>query len=148
MSLHGRFFPKNPHKYLGNSDNIIFRSAWERTFMEYCDTRSDVTQWASEELAIPYYFVGDSRWHQYFPDFILNVTDKNGNKQTWMVEIKPAKHTRPPKQVSAKHKKKYLREAVEYAKNQAKWNAAEAFCKNKGWKFVVLTEKDLYPSKT
>jgi hypothetical protein len=27
--------------------------------------------------------------------------------------------------------------------NEAKWKAADAYCKDRGWKFVVVTEKDL-----
>ena len=145
MSIHGRFFPKHPHKYLGNPGNIIFRSTWERTFMEYCDTHENVLQWASEEMSIPYYFTGDRKWHHYYPDFLLTVTTATGTNQTWMVEIKPSKQTRQPVAHSKTPNKKYLREAIEYAKNQAKWNAATAYCHNRGWKFRVVTEKDLYP---
>jgi hypothetical protein len=28
--------------------------------------------------------------------------------------------------------------------NQAKWQAAEEYCKDKGWKFVIMTEKEIY----
>ena len=27
--------------------------------------------------------------------------------------------------------------------NEAKWKAAEAFCKDRDWKFKIITEKDL-----
>lgn len=145
MSLHGRFFPKFPSKYAGDPTNIVFRSAWERTFMEYCDRRADIIKWSSEELIVPYYFPGDRKWHRYFPDFLLNLITKTGEHQTWLVEIKPVRQTRKPLAVSAKSKRPQLREAIEYARNVSKWQAAEAFCAAKGWKFVILTEKDLYP---
>lgn len=145
MSIHGRFTPKNPHKYVGDSGNIVFRSAWERTFMEYCDRREEVLRWASEELQIPYFFPNDGKWHRYYPDFLVNVLTKEGQKQTWIVEIKPNRQTRPPKAIAPRSRRVKLYEALEYAKNQAKWRAAEAYCHNKGWKFVILTEKDLYP---
>lgn len=145
MSLHGRFFPKYPSKYAGNPAEIVFRSAWERTFMEYCDRRPDVIKWSSEELIVPYYFPGDRKWHRYFPDFLLNVRTKTGEIQTWLVEIKPVRQTRKPAAVSPKSKRPQLREAIEYARNVSKWKAAETFCKAKGWRFVILTEKDLYP---
>jgi hypothetical protein len=147
MALKGRFFPRNPHKYLGNPQNIVFRSAWERTFMEYCDTQQSILQWASEEMTVPYYFTGDSKWHRYYPDFVVNVITKDNERQTWMVEIKPSKQVAPPVTRSrGGNQRRYLREAVEYARNQAKWTAARAFCANKGWKFVIITEKDLYPN--
>lgn len=146
MSHHGRFFPKQLHKYAGNPNNIVFRSAWERTFMEYCDRHKDILSWASEELAINYYFPGDGKWHKYYPDFLLQVRTAVGPIQVWMVEVKPFKYTTPPKPPpTGKPKRRHLREMVEYHKNQAKWTAARSYCTNKDWRFVVLTEKDLYP---
>lgn len=144
MSLKGKYFPRNPNKYVGNPTNIIFRSAWERTFMEYCDLHENVVRWASEEIAIPYYFTADGKWHKYYPDFILQVKNSDEKIQVWMVEIKPDKQTRLNK-TNFKTKRRQLTETLTYAKNQAKWSAAKIFCQNKGWKFVVLTEKDLYP---
>ena len=35
-----------------------------------------------------------------------------------------------------------------YIVNKAKWNSASNFAKSKGLKFVILTEKQLNPSKT
>lgn len=144
MPLQGRFFPKYPQKYKGNPNTIIFRSGWERTFMEYCDRSSQITKWASEELAISYYFSGDQKWHKYYPDFIIEVAAPQGH-QVWLIEIKPLKETLPPQSRIQKSQRRLLKETVTYAKNQAKWNAATAFCAEKGWKFMILTEKDLYP---
>lgn len=146
MALKGRFFPRNPSKYIGNPHNIIFRSAWERTFMEHCDREENVLQWGSEELIVPYYFTADSKWHRYYPDFVLNVKTKTGQQQTWMVEIKPSSQVQHPGTKRYSNPRRQLREAVEYAKNQAKWAAATAYCANKGWKFMILTEKELYPN--
>ena len=39
--------------------------------------------------------------------------------------------------------KKYLNEAYEYAKNQAKWKAAQDYCADRMWEFKVMTEKEL-----
>lgn len=146
MALKGRYFPRNPSKYIGNPHNIIFRSAWERTFMEYCDRREDILQWGSEELIVPYFFSGDGKWHRYYPDFVVNVKTKAGTKQTWLVEIKPSAQVRHPATKTFKNARQQLRETLTYAKNQAKWAAANTFCDNKGWKFVILTEKELYPN--
>ena len=33
--------------------------------------------------------------------------------------------------------------STEYAKNMAKWKAAEEFCKDRMWEFKVLTEDEL-----
>jgi hypothetical protein len=39
--------------------------------------------------------------------------------------------------------KKYLREAATYLVNQEKWKAADIFCQEHGWKFMIMTEKEL-----
>lgn len=114
--------------------------------MEYCDVSPSVTKWASEEVAIRYYFPGDGRWHSYYPDFILTKIEPDHSHQTYMIEIKPEKQTRPPvRSLKSKTNRKFLRETLEFGRNMAKWTAAEAFCKGKGWKFKVVTERNLYP---
>jgi hypothetical protein len=45
--------------------------------------------------------------------------------------------------VQKKKTKRFLQEAATYAVNQEKWRAADIFCQEHGWKFLVLTEKDL-----
>lgn len=112
--------------------------------MEYCDKRPHVLRWASEEVIIPYFFRGDGKWHRYFVDMWLQVRNRAGNIETWLVEIKPHAQTQIPKPHGTR--KRQLREALTYAKNQAKWEAATNFCNAKGWRFVILTEKDLYPN--
>ena len=136
----GRFRPKHQSKYAGNSKNIVFRSSWERTFMQYCDENSRVLKWASEEMHIPYFFVPDGKWHRYFPDFVM-VVQTNQGQETWIVEIKPHKQTLPP----TGRGRRAIKEAVEYGRNQSKWTAADAYCRKRGWKFRVITEKTLYP---
>ena len=37
----------------------------------------------------------------------------------------------------------YMKEVYEYAKNQAKWKAADEFCKDRLWEFKVMTEREL-----
>jgi hypothetical protein len=39
---------------------------------------------------------------------------------------------------------RFLNEANTYLVNQAKWEAAENVCEKKGWKFKILTEKEIY----
>ena len=54
-SFKGIYKPINPKKYVGNPNNIIYRSLLERRFMVYCDNNPGIVQWASEELPIRYY---------------------------------------------------------------------------------------------
>lgn len=95
-------------------------------------------------MHIPYYLVTDGKWHRYFPDFLL-TSRQNGKDQTWLVEIKPLSQTRHPGTKRYASARRQLKEETEYVKNQSKWTAADAYCKAKGWRFVILTEKNLYP---
>jgi hypothetical protein len=141
MSYKGRFTPKNPKKYAGDSSNIVYRSLWELKVMKYLDENTNVIYWASEELVIPYVSPVDNRVHRYFPDFVVKVLNKEGKETTMVLEVKPEKQTRPPKQ--KRKTKQFLQEVVTYAINEAKWKAAEMFCLEHGWKFKIITEKDL-----
>jgi hypothetical protein len=141
MSYKGRFTPKNPKKYAGDSSNIVYRSLWELKVMKYLDENSNVIYWASEELVIPYVSPVDNKVHRYFPDFIVKVLNKEGKETTMVLEVKPEKQTRPPTQ--KRKTKRFLQEAITYVINEAKWKAAELFCLEHGWKFKIITEKDL-----
>lgn len=138
----GRYTPKNPEKYVGNVGNIIFRSSWERKFLLWCDSNPNVLKYASEELIIPYYSPVDQKMHRYFVDFVIMVRTRTGEVKKYAVEIKPSSQCSPPKQ--RKQTKKYLTELATYTVNQAKWEAADKFCKSRGMEFLVLTEQHLF----
>ena len=142
MSYKGRYTPANPKKYKGNSRNIVYRSLWERKFMVYCDTSKNILEWGSEEIIIPYLSPWDGRIHRYFPDFYMKVKETNGKIKNYVIEVKPAKQTKPPKKPK-RQTKGYIREAYEYARNQAKWKMAKEFCADRQWEFKVVTEKEL-----
>ena len=59
-----------------------------------------------------------------------------------MIEVKPAKQTRPPKP-RKKVTQSYIYECKTYATNQAKWKAAYEWCKDKRIEFKIVTEKEL-----
>ena len=142
MSYKGKYYPSYPRKYKGDPTNIIYRSLWERKFMVYCDKNESILEWASEEIAIPYRSPIDNRVHRYFPDFYMKVKERGGKVKRYVIEVKPAKQTKPP--VKPKRQTKgYIREAYEYAKNQAKWKMAREFCADRQWEFKVVTEKEL-----
>jgi len=141
MSYSGKFIPKNPNKYVGDPNNIVYRSSWECRCMSYFDRTDEIISWASEELVIPYRSPVDGRMHRYFPDFIIRV--KTGDKtKTIMIEVKPYKQTQPPKQRS-RVTKQYITEITTWGVNQAKWKAAEEYCKDRNWEFSILSEIDL-----
>ena len=142
MSYKGRYRPSNPKKYKGDSSNIIYRSLWERKFMVYCDNQTKILEWGSEEIVLHYRSPIDNKVHRYFPDFYIKVKESNGKIKRYIIEIKPKKQTVEPK-MKKKKTKGYIYEVYEYAKNQAKWKAAEEFCKDRMWEFKVLTEDEL-----
>lgn len=137
----GIFKPKNPTKYNGDASNIIYRSSWELRVMKYFDDNPNVIWWASEELSIPYRSPVDNRMHKYFPDFVAKLKVKNGLIKTVMIEVKPNSQTKMP--VQKRKTKRFIQEAATYAINQEKWRAADLFCKEHGWQFQILTEKEL-----
>ena len=137
-SYRGLYRPTNPKKYVGDAKKIVYRSLLERRFMRYCDLNEDITFWASEELPIRYYNPITSKFHRYFPDFVVKTT-KN---QKYMIEIKPYRQCDKPK-MPKKKTKSYMRESLEYIKNKAKWSAAKAYCDDNGLTFKLITEKDL-----
>jgi len=142
MSYKGKFQPSYSKKYKGDPTNIIYRSLWERKFMMYCDLNENIIEWGSEEIALPYRSPLDNKIHRYFPDFYIKVKENNGSIKRYLIEIKPKKQTVEPK-VQKRKTKSYIYEVTEYAKNMAKWKAAEEFCKDRMWEFKVLTEDEL-----
>ena len=141
-SYKGKYYPTHPEKYKGDPTGIVYRSLWERKFMVYCDKNTNVLEWASEEIAIPYRSPVDNKVHRYFPDFYMKVKETGGRVKRYIIEVKPLKQTTPPKKPKTQTKA-YIREAYEYAKNQAKWKVAREYCEDRMWEFKVITEKEL-----
>ena len=136
MAYSGRYTVKNPKKYKGDFTNVIYRSLWEKSVFMWCDNNPKVKGWSSEEIVIPYYYDADKRYHRYFPDIKIIFEDK-----ILLVEIKPEKETVPP--TGPKRTKRYINEGFTYIKNMNKWEAAEAYCKDRKWQFQIWTEKTL-----
>lgn len=135
----GKYNPVYPNKYQGNVTNITYRSMWERRFMKYCDLNSKVLMWSSEELVIPYISPVDKKMHKYYPDFLIQIMDRDGIKKTKLIEVKPKRETKPPKK-KTKITPRYINEMKTWSVNEAKWKYAVEFCKDKNWEFKILTE--------
>jgi hypothetical protein len=142
MAYSGKFSPKNPTKYLGDPTNIIYRSLWERRVMVHLDENPGVMKWSSEEVVIPYLSPVDNRWHRYFPDFYVQTKNKQGMLESRILEVKPKSQAVAPK-AKKRVTKQYIQEVMTYGINEAKWKAATEYCKDRNWKFMVLTEDDL-----
>ena len=142
MAYKGKFQPRNPQKYLGDPTNIVYRSRWELVFMGWLDDHPGLLQWGSEELIIPYRSPIDNRIHRYFPDFIIKKKSQDGKIDTVVVEIKPKAQCSPPK-IQTKATKRYITEVQTWGINSSKWEAATNYCKDRGWKFEIITEVEL-----
>ena len=139
----GRFHPQKPEKYKGDVHNIIYRSSWELKFMQWCDRNPNVIEYASEEFCIPYLSPIDNRVHRYFPDFLIKIKEQSGEIKKYIIEIKPKRQTVPPIQTPRKRNKTLINEVKTYAVNEAKWKAAEQFCKDRMIGFMIITEDHL-----
>lgn len=142
MSYKGKFKPSFPEKYSGDPTNIIYRSLWELKFLRYCDLNENILEYSSEEIVIPYLDRSTNRVRRYFPDAYIKVRQPDGVIKKYLIEIKPAKQTIPPPKPK-RQTKKYIAEAMEFVKNQSKWEAAREYCKDRMMEFKILTESDL-----
>jgi hypothetical protein len=133
----GKFVTKHPEKYVGTKIPT-YRSSWEWSFMNFCDTNPSIMKWASEAIQIPYRDPLTERQTVYVPDFFIQYVDKKNRILTELIEIKPASQTI----LERVGKNKYNQ--AQYVKNQAKWKAATLWCGQQGIKFRVLNENDIF----
>ena len=140
-SIKSLFRPTKPRKYKGDVNNIICRSSCVKRFCSWCDLNESIIEWGSEEFWIPYR-APDGKVRRYFPDFIIKVKESTGQVKTYVIEVKPKKQTRPPKP-RKNVTKSYLYECKTYAVNQAKWEAANEWCKDRKIEFKIVTEQEL-----
>jgi len=133
----GNYRVKNPDKYIGDLDNVHYRSSWERLFCRWCDNNNAVVMWGIEPISIPYFDLGTRKNRRYFPDFFVKFADG----REYLIEIKPSTECVPPK--GKKGTKNFILAEQTYATNRSKWSAAKTFCNKKGWKFRVMNENNL-----
>jgi hypothetical protein len=132
------FRPTNPQKYIGRFP-ILIRSSWERMFAQWLDLTPSVIKWSSESIQIPYYDPVQRKKRRYYPDFYFEV---QGGKR-YIIEVKPKRDIILSKKGRLNKAQKMMREQV-YTTNQAKFRAAEDYCKKAGVEFKILTEKELF----
>jgi hypothetical protein len=138
----GIYKPQNGVKYIG-SNYPIYRSGWELRFFRWADMNENILAWGSENIIIPYVSPVDGKVHRYFVDNFVVFKDKDGNKQKFLIEIKPSKQVAKPLAHGNKKKSTILYEQVTWITNQAKWGAAKKWAEKKGYQFIILTEKEL-----
>lgn len=139
----GLYTPINPEKYIGDVNNIRFLSSWELHFNKFLDNNVNILAWSSEEISIPYFNPQKGRVSKYYPDYWIKYNNKEGKVTTNIIEVKPFSQTQAPK-TRGKNRKTQLHENITWAVNNAKWEAAIAFCAAHGTKFRIITEKELF----
>ena len=133
----GKFNLKNPTKYVGNK-TPTYRSGWEFTFMKFCDEHPSVSQWASEAIRIPYRHPLTGKQTIYVPDFFIAYVDATGKQHAELIEVKPTSQVSMENAGRSRHNKAHV------VLNQAKWEAARAYCKQNNILFRIVTEEDIF----
>ncbi len=107
-------------KYKPNKSNkpIGYLSSWELEFMKLCDKNKQILRIDSIEESIPYNY--DGKDHLYIPDLKLTIENL-----IVIVEIKPAIFVNDSKVI-------------------AKRLAGKLYCRKNGYKYITLTEKDIF----
>ena len=132
----GIYEVKNPEKYIGGH-KPRYRSGWEFTFMQFCDSNKSVLKWASEAIAVPYMNPMTGKRANYIPDFFVVYQNKHGKQIAEVIEIKPKKQ-------SLLESKMNDRDRAIVAVNYAKWDQATKWAKAQGLRFRVITEDDIF----
>ena len=132
----GPYTVKNTTKYVGRG-TPRYRSSWENVFMNFCDNNENVLQWASEPVRIPYRHPLTGKMTMYVPDFIVTYRGPNNTTRAELIEIKP-------KSQSVIEDRQSQRDRAIVAVNYCKWAAAQAWCKQNGLTFRIITESDLF----
>lgn len=140
-----RVLPKNSRykngifaasKKYSSNDPCIFRSHLELRVFQSIDNDDKYTSWEAEpNLGIKYHFDGKER--TYYVDVIATHKDKGVR----LIEIKPYQQTQLPKYKHGTNKKNYEYQIRQYYQNIAKWRAAKAWAIERGYTFMIITEK-------
>lgn len=134
----GFYTVRNPEKYIGDVNKVVYRSSWELHFNKFLDGNPYIVRWGSECIVVPYIKPTDGKVHRYFPDYYIERVNADGEMFRELIEIKPEAQTKLRKRSS-------IYEQLTFAVNESKWRAAQAMCIKQGITFRVLTERQLFP---
>lgn len=132
----GIYTVKNSKKYVGNH-KPKYRSGWELRVMMFLDENKNILYWASESISIPYRNPLTGKISRYIPDFFVVYKNKFHQQKAEIIEVKPKSQT-SLNEAKSRHDK--LHAIV----NQAKFAAANAFCKYHGYTFRVVTQDSIF----
>ena len=139
----GKFHPKNPQKYLGDVNEIHYRSSLELNSFNFLDNNPFVLGWSSEEIAIDYMKPmtdGSIKPAKYYPDLYVVYIDKTEKIKKVVIEIKPEKLLRKSK---SRNRKTALVENYTFMINMLKAEAAQKWCAVRGIEYRFAVEKNI-----
>ena len=136
----GIYKPVNKSKYIGDVENVVYRSGLELKMYKFFDLHPSILEWKCEETVIPYISPVDNRTHRYFVDVFIKYRTKKNEVKTCIIEIKPFSEVKPPEK-TGKKTKSFVYQVQTYLVNEAKWNAASEYAVSQGWEFKILTEQ-------
>lgn len=138
----GVYDVKNKDKYIGTK-NPRFLSSYELAVFEWADRTPAVLKWGAEVVVINYFNPVKNRKARYIVDLYIQYVNALGEVKEELIEIKPAAQTSAPRKGN-KSERTYIDESLTWATNQAKWEAAELYAKERGWGFRLLTENGIF----
>ena len=154
MWKQGTYRIQNPQKYIGGKTEIKYKSGLEERVMYFLDNNLNILRWNYEGISIIYLKPIFENWQihhveerKYYLDFYAEIKQKDGTIQRYLLEIKSKSATIPPlkpKKMTPKAQRRYINDCMVYAINKNKWNAAKVFCENKGWKFKMVLDDQIW----
>lgn len=144
----GFFKPKNPEKYIGDLNKIIYRSGLELSFFKEMDDDKSVIKWEAEpeHLKVRYHSPIDAKYHTYYPDAYCEKI-VNGALVKFLIEVKPKKYVLQPKvpKLNGDSSDSKKRSRFEASKRRfiiihQKRKSAERLATLKGMKYIFITE--------
>lgn len=139
----GIYEVKNKDKYLGTK-NPRYLSSYELAFFKFADAHSSVLEWGSEIVIVPYYNPVKQRKSRYYVDIFIKYQNKDNEIISELIEIKPSSDLKKPKAGKGRKRSSVLYEQATFNTNIAKWQAAEKYAEARGWRFRIVTEKDIF----
>lgn len=136
----------NSAKYVGDQKLVIYRSSLEYRMCYVLDTTDSVIKWTIEPpIPLKYYDPIKRKFRTYYPDFYCEMNSKNGILK-FILEIKPdsfiPKNIKNlPSNATRSQMRSYNMRVERMIINNAKWHAANAYCKQNGMKYMFINEE-------
>lgn len=138
-------------KYQNPTEPCIYRSSYEFKFMHWCEVSDIVARWSSEPFSIKYLCLNTGKQRNYYIDFTVTTT----KPEVWLIEVKPVHEVTEAERFgnkwqrlqNLKEKRRFADANKRAAKNWSKWQHAQKVCNDRGWRFIIVTEKFLNKPK-